>query len=138
MDGLKDDGVSESVKNFYISHQKNVISIVHPAISFFNCQAWLLFISAQISEIHFQSLHPETKRAELTLKSQCTTTNNNKSKFIRNAKFQKRKKVRNFHNIGSPPQLLKVVNDLKKISLSACLFKFSNDQALFDMICLVS
>ena len=46
---------------------QNPMLIVH-------CQAQLLLISAQISKFHSQSLNSETKGAELTLKSQCTTT----------------------------------------------------------------
>ena len=37
------------------------------------CQAQLLLFSAQISKLNYQGLNSETKGAELTLKSHCTT-----------------------------------------------------------------
>ena len=39
-----------------------------------NCRARLLLLFAQVSKFNSQSLNSETKGAELTLKSQCTTT----------------------------------------------------------------
>ena len=50
------------------------------------CQAWLMLVSDQISKYKSQSLNSETKGAELTLKSHCTTnppTTTNFSKMVK-------------------------------------------------------